>query len=913
MCVAPRSSPTPRRFVAERAAPSAPSRESSANPSTTRNAAPESSSSRSAKKRARLVTKRATRSARASAMPSAAAASAAVGILRDALFESASSAVADGTASERAASWTFFFSADTKDRPERFLDFSVSVPSSVYIPPVSFAHVTVSAPQKCATCRVSAPESASRRTRHPRRRSRATAPPDSSRAERSAAGSEWSRPAWKYSSEKPSSFSFSFASSVSSLGGATSVLVSRPDTNPSRERSRETRVHPPSRHPRVHGNKWRSRAAYSPTGGPIPSACAVTRARRARASKSATFSGSSSASESKKKGNASLAARRASAKKSASRGDGSGGDERDAFACARSARDSASARRASVSAAFASAAHRETRETRETSEAESSQSEVSEVGKDLWSRSLEKMSLAAARAAPATRARRSRNSRARAASSSFRTSINALRGIAKYRARGLVTESVSRRGSPASREATPAQARAPGRGGGLVFETAARAATASADTTCLGPDVRLSNSVVASVAAFPSSGSSGSQSAHVPSVITTAKSPSSPAFHTLSRSDATNARHLRASAHRSRCGSASSGLGKSRIQAYRARSFSRSRRAVSATASRNRSRRAMPSTASIARACEGVTRFSAENMARRHRRRARAETAFARAATAEARARSSAACLSANEGSAATRDANTVVNASPPQEILAIYFRCLFFPARNASPRVASSVVAGDASVSGLGKSAAIRDIRPGASRVTTKACLERVVVTRVPIPSEHACVLPSRRRTANRSSFVSAWSVSATASASSSARRRGAGDTRAVSACVEASMSMYASTPPGSASRLRTDGSSGFPRTSTTRPPAPKTARVAPRHGGRRVSRLFAARSRRKPTTRLALASAAAAAARSASSSLRFAFSRSRSRRERARLCFVSAVRFASRGSLKSPASPSRLSLIHI
>ena len=118
--------------------------------------------------------------------------------------------------------------------------------------------------------------------------------------------------------------------------------------------------------------------------------------------------------------------------------------------------------------------------------------------------------------------------------------------------------------------------------------------------------------------------------------------------------------------------------------------------------------------------------------------------------------------------------------------------------------------------------------------------------------------------------------------------------------------MSMYASTPPGSASRLRTDGSSGFPRTSTTRPPAPKTARVAPRHGGRRVSRLFAARSRRKPTTRLALASAAAAAARSASSSLRFAFSRSRSRRERARLCFVSAVRFASRGSPSGDGSPS-------
>ena len=150
--------------------------------------------------------------------------------------------------------------------------------------------------------------------------------------------------------------------------------------------------------------------------------------------------------------------------------------------------------------------------------------------------------------------------------------------------------------------------------------------------------------------------------------------------------------------------------------------------------------------------------------------RARGDRLRARRHRGGARALERAACLSANEGSAATRDANTVVNASPPQEILAIYFRCLFFPARNASPRVASSVVAGDASVSGLGKSAAIRDIRPGASRVTTKACLERVVVTRVPIPSEHACVLPSRRRTANRSSFVSAWSVSATASASAAA-----------------------------------------------------------------------------------------------------------------------------------------------
>ena len=216
----------------------------------------------------------------------------------------------------------FFCSADTKDRPERFLDFSVSVPSSVYIPPVSFAHVTVSAPQKCATCRVSAPESARAGRgiradgRGPPRRPTRAAPSAAPRA-RSGPGSPGSTPArshrrFRFRSRRPCRVRRRARRACWSRG----PTRTRPANGPAKRR-----VHLlPSRHPRVHGNSRRSRAAYSPTGGPIPSACAVTRARRARASKSATFSGSSSASESKKKGNASLAARHAAAEKSAARG-----------------------------------------------------------------------------------------------------------------------------------------------------------------------------------------------------------------------------------------------------------------------------------------------------------------------------------------------------------------------------------------------------------------------------------------------------------------------------------------------------------------------------------------------------------------------------------------------------------------
>ena len=190
---------------------------------------------------------------------------------------------------------------------------------------------------------------------------------------------------------------------------------------------------------------------------------------------------------------------------------------------------------------------------------------------------------------------------------------------------------------------------------------------------------------------------------------------------------------------------------------------------------------------------------------------------------------------------------------------------------------------------------------RPGASRDTKNAFFR--VSSPLDVSAEIAIAetSPENRRVTDAESYASRRSariVSAAAAASSKTRRFAKSDKRLVSACVEASLSTYASTPFRSASIRSTGGSSGFPRRSTTRPPAPPTARVAPRHGGRRVSRLFAARRRRKPTTRLAFASAAAAAARSASSNLRRAFSFSRALRARRRL------RSASPEASVSPAS---------
>ena len=371
-----------------------------------------------------------------------------------------------------------------------------------------------------------------------------------------------------------------------------------------------------------------------------------------------------------------------------------------------------------------------------------------------------------------------------------------------------------------------------------------------------------------------------STSAQAPSTTTTAKSPSSPAFHTVSFRDATCARHFLARAHRSRCGSASSGLGASRIQAYVARSASRARRDASATVSRNASLRAKPSTASTARACEEASRFNTEKMARRHDRRARRETARARAATAEARAFSRLASLSANRGSNATRRAKTASRDSPHQESRRGFVFVFCFSRDPTADRRRVS--------------------RPGASRDTKNAR----VFLRLDVSAEIAPETSPESYASRRSARI----VSAAAAASSKTRRFAKSDKRVASKCVEASLSTYVSTPLRSASIRSTGGSSGFPRRSTTRPPAPPTVRVAPRHGGRRVSRLFAARRRRKPTTRLAFASAAAAAARSASSNLRRAFSFSRALRARRRLRLASpeaSVSPASAGDVSAGAAP--------